>query len=273
MWHRTIDCLGVAVDISTELAALEQALTAVFRTYAETRQSPQLRYVLEVTDWPRIVRDGNVVGRHDVVEDLVPALEIELYAQVIARAPGLVLHAGAIVGTAGTAIVFAGRSGAGKSTLLRGLLAHGFRFLTEECVALTTGGACVGLARALHIDDDTIAVPSSFHADDYLLRQGDHYRRGRLFHPPEAMIWRQPARAVAVVAIDHAADASGELEPLTGGAALAALWPTVFRPDAAAIADAPAILDGLARYRLLTRTPQQALDRMLTLAQELGVER
>lgn len=270
MWRRTVDCLGVAVQITSRVAELDRVLDSVFQTYAEVGGPPAVGYAL---DGLALARDGEPVRRCRVAIDLVAVLELDLYRQVLARARGLLLHAGAVVGRGGAALVFAGRSGAGKSTLVRGLLGRGFAYLSEECVAMVPGGACRGLARSLHVDDAAAEPPPGYTSGEYPIRRpGGEVRVTRLFQPPEAAIWRGAARAAALVAIDHAPDAVSALEPLGGGAALAQLWPAVFRPDAAAVADAGPVLDGVARYRLSTATPAEAIARALALAAELGVE-
>jgi hypothetical protein len=271
MWHRTIDCLGVAVGITSRLSALAPALDAVFKTYSETASSPDLAYVLDRGDWPRLQRDGELVARYDEDVDLVAALEIDVYAQVMARAHGLVVHAGAVVGARGDVLVFAGPSGAGKSTLVRGLLAHGYRYLSEECVAFRADQRCAGLARSLHVDDPLVQVPSGFAVDAYELRRPTGLHRTRLFHPPEDRVWRGDARAVAIVVVDHAPDAREALTPLTGGELLNALWPVVFRRDSRAVSEAASGLAGVRGYALLTSTAAQALARVLELAAQHGV--
>jgi hypothetical protein len=271
MWHRTVDCLGVAVGITSAVPELDAALAAVLRSYADATQAPALAYRLELRDWPTLIRDGVVVGRHDTTRDLVPALELDLYAEVVARAGGLALHAGAVVGAGGLALVFAGPSGSGKSTLIRALLARGLSYLSEECVVLRPGGRCLGLARALHVDDDAIAVPAGFACDAYVVRTATGERTTRLLHPPAARIWRGEARAAAVVALAHGSDAPDTLAPLGGGAALAALWPAVFRRELHDALAATAALADVARFALHTTSPARALDHALALARELGV--
>jgi len=271
MWHRVVDCLDVAVEITSRVPAIDAQLDTVFATYRDTTHPPAVAYELAVADWPQLARDGVVASRHDDLLDLVPALERDLYVQVMARATGVLLHACAVTGRDGRALIFAGRSGAGKSTLIRALLDRGFAYLSEECVALATA-TCRGLARALHADDDRIAPPRGFASAPYVIRRPDGEHRTRLFLPPEARVWRGEAHAAAIVAIDHAANATGALEPTSVGAAMALLWPLVFRPDAAALATLPEVLVALARYRLITARPEQALDRALALAEELDVE-
>lgn len=275
MWRRTVDCLGIAVRITSRLDddELDATLGAVFQTYAEAPGAADLTYDLELAGWPRLVRDGAVARRCETAIDLVAVLELDLYRQVLARVDGFLLHAGAVVGAGGDALVFAGRSGAGKSTLVRALVARGFRYLTEECVALGPGRACLGLVRSLQVDDDAVPVPAGFTCGAYPIRRRDGVEVTRLFQPPEHMIWRGEARAAALVAIEHEAGAAAALDPLTGGAALAALWPAVFRPDRAAVADAARVFEGTARFRLRTARPEEAVERALRLAAELGVER
>lgn len=269
MWRRTVDCLGIAVGIESRLPALDALLAAVLRSYADAPGPAVIEYVLGHAAWPQLARDGAVVTRRDEDADLVPALELDLYTQVIARVPGLPLHAGAVAGADGRALVVAGRSGSGKSTLVRALLARGLSYLSEECVALAPGGTCLGLARALHLDPGEAALPPGFMLEPYPLR--GVARALWLAHPPERAIWRAPARAAAVIAIDHGPDAPGTLEPLTAGAALAALWPAVLRPDATAIDGAAAVLAHVPAYRLSTRRPEHALDRVASLAAELAI--
>jgi hypothetical protein len=269
MWRRTVDCLGIFVGIESRLPAIDALLAALLRSYAEAPGPAAIEYVLGHAEWPRLERDGAVVSRHDEDADLVPALEFDLYTQVIARVPGLPLHAGAVAGADGRALVVAGRSGSGKSTLVRALLARGLSYLSEECVTLAPGGTCLGLARALHISPDEATLPSGLTLEPYPLRGLAH--APWLAHPPPRSIWRGSARAAAVVALEHRPDAPGTLEPLTGGAALAALWPAVLRPDATALAGVAEVLAHVPAYRLSTRRPEHALERVATLAAELAI--
>lgn len=270
MWHRTVDCLGVAVDIGSRIDDIAGALAAVLGSYADAQRAADLSYRLELgARWPQLVRDGKVVDRYELPIDLVAGLELDLYEQVMERAQGMLVHAGGVVDPRGQCLVLCGKSGAGKSTLVRGLLGRGFAYLSEECVALRAGGACLGLARALHVDDDSVAVPSGFRVEPYPLR-GLPGLAPRLLHPPEQLMWRAPARVAAVLLIDHAPDAD-ELTRLGSGAALAALWPLLFRRDRDAVDQAAFALAAAPHFRMRTSRPAQALDRVLGLAAELDV--
>ena len=271
MWCRTLDCLGVAVAVRAP-ATLAARLDSVFRGYSESDGEPVIRYELNDSARPAVMRDGRVARRLDARDDLVPALELDLYREVVARAEGLVLHAGAVVGRGGRAIVVAGRSGAGKSTLVRALLVRGLGYLTEECVALGDGAACRGLSRPLHVDDDALAVPPGFGCDDYVIRvAGDGARRLRLFHVPERQIWRGSARAVAIVDIDHAPGVTPAMEPMSVGQALVSLWPASFRTDAVALDSAARALVAVRLLRLRTCASEQAIAHVVDLADEMDV--
>ncbi len=271
MWQRSIDCLGLVVSVRTDSNEITGLLEGVLRSYADASGPPVIDYVLDTSAAPRVMRDGEVLSTWDVPIELVPAFEIDLYNRLIALTPGVPMHAGAVVDPQGRALIFAGQSGAGKSTLIRALLQRGFRYLSEECAVLLGEGRCRGLARALNIEDPSIQPPAGYLSDDYVFR-GQTEIRFRMFHPPERMIWRGEARAMGVVSITHAPDAANESVRLSSGEALVALWPAMFRHEPADLGRVGAAFDGVATFRLHTSSPERALERMLSIARELGLE-
>lgn len=266
MWRRVVDCLGVAIAARAEDAGAITLATGVLRSYANTAAPPDVDYAIEVRGEPVLVRDGEVIATGARPVDLVPQLEIDLYRQLIARAKGVPLHAGAVVDGEGNAVIVCGASGSGKSTLVRSLLARGYAYLSEEYVALVGGGRCRGLARALNIEDPTLALPDGYVSDDYVMPHGTT----RMFHPPEHAIWRGDARALAIVAISHAADARDEVTPMTSGEGVVALWPAMFHHSAESLAELPEALRDIALYRMQTRTPAAALACLLATARDRG---
>jgi ABC-type glutathione transport system ATPase component len=267
MWKRTLDCLGVAVAIETTFAELAAPLTSVFRSYAELDRPALLSYRLEQRDWPTLVRDGQPVRRANTAGDLAAVLELDLYTQVAARAKGLVLHAACVSGRDGRAIVLAGVSGAGKSTLTRALLRVGYDYVSEECVALARAGTCIGLARAMHTDED-VDLPEAFRREPYELTIGGGRRQPLLVHPPEARIRREAVDAVAVVVISHAEDASNELVSLSSGQMLQRLWPMMLRQHLDELSAAGEALSRLARRALHTSSTEHALAKVLALCEQ-----
>lgn len=266
MWQRVVDCLGVAIGARVDDDDAISLLTGVLRSYAETSAPPDVAYSIEVREGPVLVRDDEVIGTGARPVDLVPQLEIDLYRQLIARAAGVPLHAGAVVDREGNAVIVCGASGSGKSTLVRALLARGLSYLSEEYVALVGGGRCRGLARALNIEDPMLPLPEGYTSDVYALPHGTT----RMFHPPERAIWRGDARALAIVAITHAPDAADAVTPITSGEAVVALWPAMFHHSPESLAALPEAFRDIRLYRMHTRTPAAALSCLLATARNLG---
>lgn len=269
MWRRTVDCLGVAVAIESDVDQAE-LLSSVFRSYAETSALPALTYRLFVAEWPTLERDGRVIQRCDTTLDLVAALELDLYNRVAAVAHGLVLHAGCVCGPDGKAIVLAGESGAGKSTLVRALLARHYRYVSEECVAVDEAARCIGLARALQAEED-IDLPPTFRRDPYTMAGPNGIRQTLLIHPPEGIMWRHHASIAAVVCISHAPDACDELTPLSSGEMLVRLWPTMLRRSVDESVQGCKTLAGVECHALETRTSNRALALVTALCKRLGI--
>ncbi len=272
MWQRLVDCLGITVRVRTDSPEVAGLLAGVLRSYADGLEPIAVDYLLDTSSpAPRVVRDDAVLSTWVVPIELVPAFEIDLYNRLITLTPGVPLHSGAVVDAHGRAVVFAGRSGAGKSTLVRALLQHGYRYLSEECNVLLGAGRCRGLSRALNIEDPKIQLPPGYVSDDYLFRDQTQVRF-RMFHPPERVIWRGDAQVMGVVAITHAPDATNESVYLSTGEALIALWPAMFRHQPDDLARVGSAFEGVPALRLHTSSPTLALERMLSIASELGLE-
>ncbi len=267
MWQRRIDCLGVAVAIECVIPEAREQLTSVLRSYADADRLPAMSYRLEQREWPTLLRDGQMIRWADTARDLVAVFELDLYTQIAARAEGLVLHAACVSGVDGRAIVFAGISGAGKSTLTRALLRRGYDYVSEECVALGRGGRCIGLARAMHTEED-VDLPPEYRRDSYELTRDNRLHRTLLVHPPDARIRRQDITAVAVVVLSHGPDASNELVPLSSGEMLQRLWPMMLRQSVNELSLAGEALAPLARYALQSSSAENALMRVLALCEQ-----
>ncbi len=266
MWHRVVDCLGVSVRVATNAVEVEAPLAGVLRSYADSSKTPDIRYVLDAGPPPQVWLEQDVMIRVEQPIDLIPAFERNLVSRVLMYTADIAFHAGAVVTGDGRAMVVAGESGSGKSTLVRALLARGWHYLSEECVAIGSDGTCRGLARALHVADPDLATPLGFIVDDYPLRP--HPRNTfRLFHPPQSQMWRGTASTAAIVSIAHGPDASDAIQRLSTGEALAALWPAVFHRTHRDLPKLGPALAGVPLYRLHTRTPERALE----LAQSLLV--
>jgi len=270
MWQRTVDCLGVAVSIASDVPSIDAQLAALFQTYADATGSPVLAYELTRSDGPVVLRNRVVIARQATELELVVVLVNHLYPEVVRLAKGVVLHAGAI-GANGRALVFAGVSGAGKSTLTRALLARGYDYLSEECVSLLPDGTCRGLARPLNIEDPLIDVPPGFTTGVFEFRRNDRIDHTRLFYPPLDRVWHRTARPVALVELRHSPRAPNTLTPLSNGEALVKLWPMTFQGAIGSPLDATAAFASAPGFALHTSTPEKAQRHVLALAEQLGV--
>ena len=99
------------------------------------------------------VRDDVLLGSSVEPSRLLDVLQWAINRKVIDQAASrrLVLHAGA-VDRDGVAVLLAGHMEAGKTTLTAGLLERGFRYLTDEAVAVAPDLTVEGYAKPLSID-------------------------------------------------------------------------------------------------------------------------
>jgi len=100
-----------------------------------------------------VLSDRVLLGSSVEPSRLLELLQWAINRKVIdhAAARRLVLHAGA-VDRDGAAVLLAGHMEAGKTTLTTGLLERGFRYLTDEAVAVAPDLTIEGYAKPLSID-------------------------------------------------------------------------------------------------------------------------
>jgi hypothetical protein len=96
-------------------------------------------------------------------EDLFDLLQDEaVRAVIVDMASAVVLHAGA-VGLNGRAVLLAGPTGSGKTSLAAWFVANGFRYLSDEVVALVAGGTdVVGFPRAMVVKGEAAGKVEAF---------------------------------------------------------------------------------------------------------------
>lgn len=235
------DSLGIS-----ELAAF------LIDAYEPTDAAPVIAYHLHDLVMTAVDRyDDPVID----VSDLVPLFELDLYQQVAERAPaGWLLHA-ATLEHEGRAYVFAGPSGAGKTSLTLGLMAHGWRLITEEMTLVDRGLNVRGLARPIHVDR-TSDLPQAWRRHDYPIRGT---RQNVLAHPPSDRRVVEPLPLAAIVRIDHAAGALDRCEPLAGNRAITRLWDATLRKDDDGLATAVALTTHARLLELTTSSVASAI--------------
>ncbi len=246
---------NVDVEIDDAVPSLAHAL---IRSYPPAT-APELRYQLS----PRaLLRDGVPLPLDDE-RDLVPAFEMDLYEQVLARAaPGWLLHAAALE-VNGRALVLCGASGAGKTTLTLALAARGHRLLTEEVVWIDAHGTVRGLPRPLHIPAESpqrARVPSTWTKLPYAIRSRDGVLRENVLvvPAPEALVL-DALPLHTIVRIGHGPDWPVHLEPSPPPIGLQRLWDRSLRQDDAGLETATAVLRTHGSYALSSTTENEAL--------------
>jgi serine kinase of HPr protein (carbohydrate metabolism regulator) len=244
----------VELTVDDELGVSELAAFLI-DAYETTDELPAIAYHLHDRVMTAIDRYDDPVAD---VSDLVPLFELDLYQQVAERAPsGWLLHA-ATLARDGHAYVFAGPSGAGKTSLTLGLMARGWRLITEEMALVDRELMVRGLARPIHADRASVMQPS-WRTREYPIR-GE--AKSILAHPPDEQRVCEPLPLAAIVAIAHASDAADRCEPLAAQAAITRLWDATLRKDDDGLATAVALST---RARLLALTTS-SVDAAIALA-------
>jgi len=246
-------CLGVPPEARRELESLLQGFYSL--------QSPNVGTVdlaLLHEDGPLLLTGGEG-ERWEVTGGDAPLsshLEYRLVSEAIRRdRKHWILHAGAVVGSAGTCLIV-GESGAGKTSLTLWLWAHGLRLVTDDLCPLTRGSlAPETFPRALHMDAEYSPRlieripprPASYPATYYPF--------------PDA--GGEPVPPVThLLVIERGPDPDGALEPLSQSEAAHRLVQAVIKSPSfdfgQALDDMIALAGRCRSYRLRASTPEGA---------------
>ena len=137
--HHTIGAFDVS--LRSELDEVLEDFAALYRGYpdGDTPSDKTIRMDVREAKWSPLRRrrylvlgDGEGIGEQRRREEILPFLEWGINWRVITRGKDfLQLHA-ATMAYAGQGVVLAAGSGEGKSTLAAGLLARGWKYLSDE---------------------------------------------------------------------------------------------------------------------------------------------
>jgi HprK-related kinase A len=130
----------------------------------------------------------------------------------------LLLHA-AVVELDGRAVILSGPTGAGKSTLCAALIAHGFRFLTDEIALVTLNdGHLQPHPRPISLKNDAIDIVAKMLPDAHLSDRFTNATKGTVafMRPPRQAIEAacEPARPALVIFPTYGPEAALELKPI-----------------------------------------------------------
>ncbi len=168
----TLKPLSFSIEVtSNSRAFLEKfgTLTRGFET-ASQYESPRVRYSVTVKDGKRkdnkhkysIKRGEERIYETSHLDDLVFALEDFLLRDCFDYVKDYFLVHGAALEKGGRVIVLLGEGGSGKTTLSVGLLKRGYRFLSDEVVAIDINTLGVrAFPRALNIKNGSLPLFSS----------------------------------------------------------------------------------------------------------------
>ncbi len=144
----------------------------------------------------------------------------------------LILHA-ACVAQGTRAAILPAPPGSGKSTLCAGLVASGWRLLSDELALVDlASGALAGVARPISLKNDAIDVVRAFAPQLEIGRPVHDTTKGTVAHvkPPDASVRQVHERAQPrwVIVPKFVPDAKPELAPLTKGNAFMRLVDSAF---------------------------------------------
>jgi hypothetical protein len=230
----TRDLLGYTMTLAApdpDLADYLQRLYAAFPLASRAEHS----YSIEPDDTGRatLLVDGEHVGSADEPEGLVALLVNHCNRRAAEQAPQVLVHAGGVE-RHGTGAMLPASMEAGKTTLTTGLVRAGFRYLTDEAVAIDrTTHTAVPYPKPMSIDPGSWALFPELEPDEPLPTNG--YKADQWQVPPAAIradAVGGPCAIGFIVFPVYEAGATTELIPLTRGEALVELAKNTFRFDA-----------------------------------------
>jgi hypothetical protein len=158
---RRFRCLGFEWSIRTNDAALVDRVTSLYEACVDETSGPA-RSVFDLRrheDASVSVDRNGGAGIERVPESVALARVVwEVNRGVVEEAGDrLLLHAAAAERD-GRIVVLAGPQGSGKSTLVTALVCAGFRYVTDETVAIEPGGTIEPYPKPISLRDDSLAA-------------------------------------------------------------------------------------------------------------------
>ena len=162
---RRFRCLGFVWSVRTNDAALVDSVTSLYEACVDDGSGPAGNVVgLRRHEDASVSVDRNGTGGIERAPEGVALAQVvwEVNRGVVEEAGDrLLLHAAAAERD-GRIVVLAGPQGSGKSTLVTALVCAGFRYVTDEAVAIGPGGAVEPYPKPISLRGDSLAALSDF---------------------------------------------------------------------------------------------------------------
>jgi hypothetical protein len=228
----------VRVEVSSDVPEVIEALAAVWGCCARPLVPParEARFAVQSRDAGYAVIDALGAERTTRVRaDVLPLLEMAIYAALPGwHAQHVLLHGACVRWGEATALLL-GRSGAGKSSLAACALRHGFEYFSDE-LTVTDGARLWGVPRALQFEPIAAGrAPAPWVRDADLARYPLRLSDGRdgavpLWFPSPARVPAAPSPVGEAFVFAIARGDREALAPLDPVPALAALHEAAFQP-------------------------------------------
>jgi hypothetical protein len=265
--------LGYRVAITVDDPVLDGYFQDLYAAFPAT-DTTEHEYHVGPADNGRyaLCLDNVQVGEAETAEGLVGTVVNHVNRQAATQAEHVLIHAGGVERD-GAAIVLPAHMEYGKTTLTTGLVRAGFRYLTDEAVAiLRETHQVVPYPKPMTIDPGSWSLFPELEPHEPFAT--DDYKRSQWQVPPSAFgpdVVGSPCRVRLVVFPQYDAEVTTELLPLSRAEALIELAKNTFRFDqegrptlevlAAVIAEADA-------YRLPNCSLHEAVALIVELAEQ-----
>jgi hypothetical protein len=249
-----LEVLTHRVEVLCDDAAAQPILRALLSGYSPASGRPDLRYRFSRSGGQHsLQRDGEEIYSGVAVQDALDRFELDLYRRVVALPDHFVMHAAAVERD-GRCLVFAGASGSGKSTMTRALVQRGFRYCTEEVVAIAGDGTLRTLHRPLHLSSpaECADLPPGFGLVQTL------HEPPLWLGLPAAPV-EEATSLAALIHLRHDPRMPTELVRLKGAAALQAFWECRLNTGLRSAEIASSTLSRVPCYELQTRDVDSAV--------------
>lgn len=253
--------LGYRVSFAADDPLLDAYLARLYAAFPRAEHADHEYAVCPKDDGRfELLVDGSPAGEVERPEFLVSTLVNHLNRQAAAEAEHVLVHAGGVEAD-GVAIVLPAHMESGKTTLTTGLVRVGFRYLTDEAVAIDRATrTIVPYPKPMSLDPGSWALFPELEPDEPFASDG--YKETQWQIPPGAIrpdALGGPCRARFVVFPKYEEGARTELVPLSRAEALVEIAKNTFRFNAEG-RPTLAVLAEVIRETEVYRLPNGSLD-------------